>query len=111
MSKPRDGSTYYSPLNTAVRPLNRPRREPTDGLAALPGPSTPRRSLCRGCLHGGLRSRVPPDGDAQKRGGGCPPVSLDFDVVLTLTLDGEMMNATQSFAGGQFSMSGSGKKQ
>lgn len=34
-----------------------------------------------------------------------------IDVVLTLTLDGEMMNATQSFAGGQFSMSGSGKKQ
>jgi hypothetical protein len=30
---------------------------------------------------------------------------------MVLTLDGEMMNATQSFAGGQFSISGSGKKQ
>ena len=33
------------------------------------------------------------------------------DVVLTLTLDGEMINATQDIAGGQFTMTGSGKKQ
>ena len=38
------------------------------------------------------------------RGGG-------IDVVLTLTLDGDMINATQEFAGGQFSISGTGKKQ
>ena len=34
-----------------------------------------------------------------------------IDVVLTLTLDGDMINATQEFAGGQFSISGTGKKQ
>ena len=34
-----------------------------------------------------------------------------IDVVLTLTLDGEMINATQEFGGGQFSMSGTGKKR
>ena len=30
---------------------------------------------------------------------------------MTLTLDGDMINATQDIAGGQFSMSGSGKKR
>jgi len=34
-----------------------------------------------------------------------------IDVVMTLTLDGDMINATQDIGGGQFSMSGSGKKQ
>ena len=34
-----------------------------------------------------------------------------IDVGLTLTLDGDMINATQEFAGGQFSISGTGKKQ
>ena len=38
------------------------------------------------------------------RGGG-------IDVVLTLTLDGDMINATMEFAGGQLSISGTGKKQ
>lgn len=31
-------------------------------------------------------------------------------VVLTLTLDGEVVNVTEEFAGGQMSLSGSGKK-
>ena len=34
-----------------------------------------------------------------------------IDVVLTLSLDGEVINATQDIAGGQFSMTGSGKRQ
>jgi len=34
-----------------------------------------------------------------------------IDIVLTLTLDGDMVNATQEVAGGQFSLSGTGKKQ
>ena len=34
-----------------------------------------------------------------------------IDIVMTLTLDGDMINATQDIAGGQFTMSGSGKKQ
>ena len=34
-----------------------------------------------------------------------------IDVVMTLTLDGDMIKATQEFAGGQFSVSGTGKKQ
>lgn len=34
-----------------------------------------------------------------------------IDVVMTLTLDGEMVNATQAFGGGQFSISGTGTKQ
>ena len=34
-----------------------------------------------------------------------------IDVVLTLTLDGDMINATMEFAGGQLSISGTGKKQ
>ena len=34
-----------------------------------------------------------------------------IDIVVTLTLDGEMLNVTQVFGGGQFSMSGTGKKQ
>ena len=34
-----------------------------------------------------------------------------IDIVLSLTLDGEMVNATQDIGGGQFSMSGTGKKQ
>ena len=34
-----------------------------------------------------------------------------IDVVLTLTLDGEMLNVTQVFGGGQFSMNGTGKRQ
>ena len=33
------------------------------------------------------------------------------DVVMTLTLDGEMINATQIIGDGQFSMTGTGKKQ
>ena len=32
-------------------------------------------------------------------------------VVLTLTLDGKMLNVTEEFAGGQTSLSGSGKKR
>ncbi len=39
------------------------------------------------------------------RGGDAVPV------VLTLTLDGDMINASQDFGGGRFTMSGSGKKQ
>ena len=35
----------------------------------------------------------------------------EIDIVMTLTLDGDMINATQDIAGGQFTMSGSGKKQ
>ena len=34
-----------------------------------------------------------------------------IDIVLTLSLDGEVINATQDIAGGQFSMTGSGKRQ
>ena len=34
-----------------------------------------------------------------------------IDIVLTLTVDGDMINATQDVGGGQFSSSGSGKKQ
>ena len=34
-----------------------------------------------------------------------------IDVVMTLTLDGEMLNVTRSLAGGQFSQTGTGKKQ
>ena len=34
-----------------------------------------------------------------------------IDIVMTLTLDGDMIRATQEFAGGQFSVSGTGKKQ
>ena len=34
-----------------------------------------------------------------------------IDVVLTLSLDGEVINAIQDIAGGQFSMTGSGKRQ
>ena len=34
-----------------------------------------------------------------------------IDIVMTLTLDGEMIKATQDIGGGQFSMSGSGKKR
>ena len=34
-----------------------------------------------------------------------------IDVVMTLTLDGEMINATQDVGGGRFSTSGSDKKQ
>jgi hypothetical protein len=34
-----------------------------------------------------------------------------IDIVLTMTLDGDMVNATQDIGGGQFSMSGTGKKQ
>ncbi len=34
-----------------------------------------------------------------------------IDIVVTLTLDGEMLNVTQVFGGGQFSMNGTGKKQ
>ncbi len=32
-------------------------------------------------------------------------------IVLTLTLDGEMINASQDIGGGRFTVSGSGKKQ
>ena len=34
-----------------------------------------------------------------------------FPIVLTLTLDGEMINANQDTGGGRFIVSGSGKKQ
>ena len=34
-----------------------------------------------------------------------------IDIVMTLSLDGDMINATQDIGGGQFSMSGTGKKQ
>ena len=34
-----------------------------------------------------------------------------IDVVMTLMLDGDMIHATQELAGGQFSISGTGKKQ
>ena len=34
-----------------------------------------------------------------------------FPIVLTLTLDGEMINASQDTGGGRFIVSGSGKKQ
>ena len=34
-----------------------------------------------------------------------------IDIVMTLTLDGDMINATQDIGGGQFSMSGTGKKK
>ena len=34
-----------------------------------------------------------------------------IDIVLTLRLDGEAIDATQDIAGGQFSMTGSGKRQ
>ena len=34
-----------------------------------------------------------------------------FPIVLTLTLDGEMINASQDIGGGRFTVSGSGKKQ
>ncbi len=34
-----------------------------------------------------------------------------IDIVLTLTVDGDMINATQDVGGGQFSSSGSGKRQ
>ena len=34
-----------------------------------------------------------------------------IDIVLTLSLDGEVITATQDIAGGQFSMTGSGKRQ
>ncbi len=34
-----------------------------------------------------------------------------IDVVMTLTLDGEMLDVTQSVAGGQFSQTGTGKNQ
>ena len=34
-----------------------------------------------------------------------------IDIVLTLTVEGDMINATQDVGGGQFSSSGSGKKQ
>lgn len=34
-----------------------------------------------------------------------------IDIVMTLSLDSDMINATQDIGGGQFSMSGTGKKQ
>ena len=34
-----------------------------------------------------------------------------FPIVLTLTLDGEMINASQDIGGGRFTVSGSGKQQ
>ena len=34
-----------------------------------------------------------------------------FPIVLTLTLDGEMINASQDIGGGRFTVSGAGKKQ
>ena len=34
-----------------------------------------------------------------------------FPIVLTLTLDGEMINASRNIGGGRFTVSGSGKKQ
>ena len=34
-----------------------------------------------------------------------------IDIVMTLSLDGDMINATMEFAGGQLSISGTGKKQ
>ena len=34
-----------------------------------------------------------------------------IDIVMTLSLDGDMMNATQDIGGGQFRVSGTGKKQ
>ena len=34
-----------------------------------------------------------------------------FPIVLTLTLDGELINASQDIGGGRFTVSGSGKKQ
>ena len=34
-----------------------------------------------------------------------------IDIELTLSLDGDMLHATQDIGGGQFSMSGTGKRQ
>jgi hypothetical protein len=34
-----------------------------------------------------------------------------FPIVLTLTLDGDMINASQDIGGGRFTVAGSGKKQ
>ena len=34
-----------------------------------------------------------------------------FPIVMTLTLDAEMINASQDIGGGRFTISGSGKKQ
>jgi hypothetical protein len=41
----------------------------------------------------------------------CQFGSAQQRLVLTLTLDGDMINATMEFAGGQLSISGTGKKQ
>jgi hypothetical protein len=39
------------------------------------------------------------------------PIRQAIPIVLTLTLDGQMINASQDIGGGRFTVSGSGKKQ